>query len=58
MSFEFLQPVDESVVAHAALLSDQSIGKNLKIHSKKEGMPAFENSQIALIWRGRRSKCG
>ncbi len=49
MSFEFLQPVDESVVAHAALLSEQSIGKNLKIHSKKEGLPSFENAQIALI---------
>ena len=52
MSFEILLPVDEAVVAHAALLSDQSIGKNLKIHSKKGGLPSREDALIAIIGVG------
>ena len=49
MSFEILLPVDEAVVAHAALLPEQSIGKTIKIHSKKNGLPEIENVQIAIL---------
>ena len=49
MSFEFLQPVNDAIVAHIALLPNQALGKSVKIHSKKEGLPALEGVQIAII---------
>ena len=33
MSFEFLVPVSDIVVAHAKLLSDNALGKQIKIHT-------------------------
>ena len=49
MSFEILLPVDEATVAHAALLPEQSIGKTIKVHSKKVGFPDLDNIQLAII---------
>ena len=49
MSFEILLPVDEATVAHTALLSDQSLGKNITIHSKQLGLPEIEKVQLAII---------
>ena len=49
MSFEILEPVDEAVIAHATLLSEQSVGKALKIHTKKGGFPETEGIQLAII---------
>lgn len=49
MSFEILLPVDDAIVAHTALLSDQSLGKNITIHSKQLGLPEIEKAQLALI---------
>ncbi len=49
MSFEFLSPVSDLVVAHRALLSDQRIGKRIKIHTAATGIPDLENVDIALI---------
>lgn len=49
MSFEILEPVDEAIVAHATLLSEQSVGKVLKIHSKKGGFPETKGIQLAII---------
>jgi arginase family enzyme len=49
MSFEILLPVDDATVAHTALLSDQSLGKNITIHSKQLGLPEIEKAQLALI---------
>jgi arginase family enzyme len=49
MSFEILLPVDEATVAHTTLLSDQSLGKNITIHSKQLGLPEIEKAQLALI---------
>ncbi len=49
MSFEILLPVDDAVVAHTALLSDQSLGKNIVIHSKQIGLPELEIAQLAII---------
>lgn len=49
MSFEILIPVEETVVAHRALLSEQSIGKNIEIHSKQNGLPELQSVQLAII---------
>lgn len=49
MSLEFLLPVEDIAVAHTALLSDLSLGKNIKIHTKKNGLPELKNVQIGII---------
>tara|TARA_R110002073_G_scaffold220418_1_gene380544 strand:- start:26160 stop:27317 length:1158 start_codon:yes stop_codon:yes gene_type:complete len=49
MSFEILLPVDEAIVAHTTLLSEQSLGRNIKIHSKQNGLPEIEGCQLAII---------
>ncbi len=49
MSFEILLPVDDAIVAHTALLSNQSLGKNVIIHSKQLGLPEMEVAQLAII---------
>ena len=49
MSFEILLPVNDAIIAHTALLSEQSLGKNINIHSKKQGLPAIEIAQLAII---------
>jgi len=58
MSFEFLLPIDETVVAHSTLLPNQSIGKNIHIHSKQNGLPDLEGINIAIIGvlEGRRAE--
>ncbi|MDH5412745.1 MAG: formimidoylglutamase [Flavobacteriaceae bacterium] len=57
MSFEFLLPVEDAVVAHTSMLSNQSLGKNIQIHSKKTGLPDLKNAHIAIlgVMEGRRS---
>ncbi|UCE93270.1 MAG: formimidoylglutamase [Flavobacteriaceae bacterium] len=49
MSLELLLPVEEIAVAHTALQSDLSLGNNIKIHTKQEGLPDLENIQIAIL---------
>lgn len=49
MSLELLLPVEDIAVAHTALLSDLSLGKTIQIHTKKNGMPALDSIQIAII---------
>ena len=49
MNFNFLSPVPDAVLAHNELLSQQTIGKKLKIHSKTHGIPDLDGVQIALI---------
>ena len=49
MSFEILLPVDDAIIAHTALLSDQSLGKNIIIHSKQLGLPEIVKAQLAII---------
>jgi len=58
MSFEFLLPIDETVVAHSTLLPNQSIGKNIQIHSKQNGLPDLEGINVAIIGvlEGRRAE--
>jgi len=49
MSLELLLPVEEIAVAHTALQSDLSLGRKIKIHTKKDGLPDLKNIQIAII---------
>ncbi len=49
MNLDFLNPVQDSVVAHTMLLSKQTLGKNIAIHSQQFGMPALHNVKMAII---------
>ena len=49
MAFENLLPVSDSVIAHAALLNEQSLASVLKIHSRQSGMPDLRELNIAII---------
>lgn len=49
MSFEFLAPVSDLVVAHAKLLSDNALGKQIKIHAADSGIPDLKKIDIAII---------
>lgn len=49
MSFDFLSPIKDSVIAHAVLQSAQSIGQNIEIHTSKNGVPNLDAIQIAII---------
>jgi len=49
MNFNFLSPVSDLVLAHSELLSQQTLGKKIIVHSKQNGIPELENVQLAII---------
>ncbi len=49
MSFEFLVPVSDLVAAHTKLLSDHSLGKQIKIHTADNGVPDLKKTDIAIL---------
>lgn len=49
MNFNFLTPVSDVVLAHNELLSLQALGRKIKIHSAKKGIPDLEGIQIAIL---------
>ena len=49
MNFNFLSPVSDSVLAHNELLSQQALGKKIKIHSKQQGLPDLDHVDIAIV---------
>src|SRR5690606_27364580 len=49
MNFNFLSPVSDTVLAHTELLSEQALGKKIKIHTKQSGIPDLEEVKIAII---------
>ncbi len=49
MDFDFLSPVENVVLAHTQLLQKQALGKTIKIHTEKNGLPNLSNVQIAII---------
>jgi arginase family enzyme len=49
MNFNFLSPVSDLVLAHNELLSQQALGRKLRIHSKQQGIPDLEDVNVALI---------
>ena len=49
MNFSFLSAVPDRVVAHNELLSAQTLGKQIRIHSSQLGVPEIEDVKIAII---------
>lgn len=49
MNFNFLSPVSDLVLAHNQLLSQQALGRKLRIHSGKYGLPDLEGVNIAIL---------
>ena len=49
MNFNFLSPVSDLVLAHNELLSEQTLGKKIKIHSKQKGIPDLDNIDMAIV---------
>jgi arginase family enzyme len=49
MNFNFLSPVSDTVLAHNELLSQQALGRKIKVHSAQKGIPDLEDVKIAII---------
>ncbi|WP_053990106.1 formimidoylglutamase [Mangrovimonas sp. TPBH4] len=49
MNFDFLTPISDAVLAHGELLSQQALGRKLRVHSKQNGFPDLEGVKIAII---------
>jgi len=49
MTFDFLQPVSDSVLAHNELQPDQSLGKQFVKHTVKSGVPEIKNGSLVLL---------
>lgn len=49
MPFEVLVPVKDVVLASIELIHKQSLGKHIKIHSRKEGLPDLTGVDIAIV---------
>ncbi|MCD2260225.1 formimidoylglutamase [Psychroserpens luteolus] len=49
MNFNFLSPVSDAVLAHNELLSEQALGKKIKIHSSQQGIPDLDGVKLAII---------
>jgi len=49
MNFNFLSPIADAVLAQTELLSMQALGRKLKVHSVKEGIPDLKGVSIAII---------
>jgi arginase family enzyme len=49
MGFEFLQPVNENVLAFREELSVQTLGKKIIVHAAEEGLPELEEVKIAFV---------
>ncbi|RDY60224.1 formimidoylglutamase [Flagellimonas nanhaiensis] len=49
MAFDFLVPVKDKVLAFSELLPPQALGKNIHMHTKKDGLPVFANVTVAIF---------
>ena len=49
MSFDYLCPVDDTVLAHLMVQSDQTLGNHIAIHSKQNGIPDLKGVRIAIV---------
>jgi len=49
MNADFLSPIKDSVVAHSVLLSPNTIGRSISVHSQVNGFPNLEGVHIAII---------
>ena len=49
MAFDFLVPVKDKVLAHSELLPEQALGKNIHMHTEKDGLPVFAHADVAIF---------
>jgi len=49
MNFEYLNPVDEALLAHAKMQSNETFGQCIDIYTLKNGFPDLNNKKIAII---------
>ncbi len=49
MAFDFLVPVKDKVLAFSELLPQQSLGKNIFVHTEKDGLPVFAHADVAIF---------
>ena len=49
MDFDFLTPVDASLLAHAKLLHNQTFGQSIEIYSDPNNFPNLDNKKIAIV---------
>jgi len=49
MNFEYLNPVDEALLAHAKMQSNETFGQCINIYTKKNGFPDLNNIKIAIV---------
>ena len=49
MAFDFLVPVKDKVLAHSELLPEQALGKNVHMHTEKDGLPVFAQADVAIF---------
>ena len=49
MNPDYLNPVDDTVFAHAMLQSDQTLGYQIKIHSQQNGLPDLDGIRLAIV---------
>ena len=49
MSLDLFEPVDEAVFGVSVLLPKQVLGKKIKVHTKRQGLPELTDVKIALF---------
>lgn len=49
MNFDYLLPVDDAMMAHIMMLSDQSLGYHIRANSKQNGTPDLSDVRLAII---------
>lgn len=49
MAFDFLVPVEDKVLAHCELMPAQALGKNIHIHTVRDGLPVLAIASMAII---------
>jgi arginase family enzyme len=49
MAFDFLVPVEDKVLAHCELMPPQALGKNIHIHTERDGLPVLAIASMAIV---------
>lgn len=49
MNFEYLNPVDESLLIHAKMQSNQTFGQCIDVYTNQNGFPDLSTKKIAII---------
>jgi len=49
MNFDYLLPIDDSLLAHAKMQPIQCFGQIIEIHAAESGFPSLDNIKIAIV---------